>query len=138
MTHDTKFYKLNHSIYALHYHLVLATKYRRKVINAPILAHIEQLVRKRAEDWGGELLEMNGEPDHIHMLLSLPPTMDLTKFINNVKTTSSRVIRNEFSDHVNKFYWKPVFWSRTYCLVSCGGAPLSIIKQYIENQDQPK
>ncbi|WP_247744440.1 IS200/IS605 family transposase [Sulfitobacter sp. R18_1] len=134
---EPKFYKLNHSIYASHYHLVLTAKYRRKVINGPILARIEQLVRKRSEDWGGELLEMNGEADHVHFLSSLPPTMDLTKFINNVKTTYSRVIRNEFSDHVSKFYWKSVFWSRTYCLVSCGGAPFSIIKQYIENQDQP-
>jgi putative transposase len=83
-------------------------------------------------------MEFNGESDHIHLLLNAHPALDLSKLINSMKTVSSRLIRKEFATHLKKYYWKPVFWTRAYCLLTCGGAPLEIIKQYIEKQDKPK
>ena len=68
------------------------------------------------------------------MLLSLTPKVSPSTLVNNMKTVSSRLIRRDFSTELAKVYAKPVFWSRSYCILSCGGAPLSIIKQYIEQQ----
>ena len=137
MSKSVKLLALNHCVYALHYHLVLVTKYRRKVITAEMMARLREIVAQRCLDWGGELIEFNGEVDHVHVLLTLPPSLELSRFVNNLKTTSSRLIRKEFAEHVGKIYWKPVFWSRSYCIVSCGGAPLEIIKQYVESQNSP-
>ena len=76
--------------------------------------------------WSGELLECNGEADHVHLLLSLPPTVALSDFVNALKTGTSRRLRAEFAEDVKRHYWKPVLWSRSYCVLSVGGAPLSV------------
>ena len=128
---------LHHCVYALHYHLVLVTKYRRRVLTAEMLTEFEAHARERVDVWGGKLLEVNGEPDHVHLLFTLPPTKALAEFVNALKTGTSRRLRNDHRPHVERFYSKPVLWSRSYCVISCGGAPLEIIKQYIENQDRP-
>lgn len=137
MSSRQKINKRYHSAYALNYHLVVVTKYRRKCITPEMMARLREIASDRCVGWGGELLEMNGEADHIHLLISLPPTAELARFANNFKTTSSRLIRRDFAEHLEKFYWKPVFWSRSYCVVSCGGAPLDIFKRYIEDQQEP-
>jgi putative transposase len=137
MVSRQKINKQYHCSYALNYHLVVVTKYRRKCITSDMMARLREIAVDRCVGWGGELLEMNGEQDHIHLLISLPPTAELSRFVNNFKTTTSRLIRRDFSEHLKPFYWKPVFWSRSYCIVSCGGAPLEIVKQYIENQNEP-
>lgn len=123
-----------HCVFNTKYHLVLVTKYRNPVINEVILDRLSALAKERVEAWEGELFEVNGEPDHLHLLLELPPKYAVADFVNALKTGTSRRIRKEFPDHVEKHYWKPYFWSKSYCVVTCGGAPLSIIKQYIENQ----
>jgi putative transposase len=97
----------------------------------------EVQAKERCQAWGGKLLEANGEIDHIHLLLELPPTAALSEFVNALKTGTSRRLRNEFKEHLDGFYSKPVLWSRSYCVLSCGGAPLEIIKQYIQQQDRP-
>ena len=79
------------------------------------------------KDWGGELIEFNGEVDHVHVLATLPPNLDLSRFVNNVKTTSSRLIRRDFAKELRGVYRKPVLWSRSYCIITCGGAPLSVL-----------
>ncbi len=90
------------------------------------------------QKWECELLEFNGEADHVHMLLSLNPKVAPSIFVNNLKTVSSRLIRRDFGIELAKVYWKkPVFWSRSYCIITCAGAPLSVIKQYIEQQESP-
>ena len=124
----------NHCVYNIKYHLVLVTKYRHGVINAAILDRLTELIDERITAWEGELIEINGEADHLHILFELPPKFAVSAFVNALKTGTSRRIRNEFSAHLRPFYWKPVFWSRSYCVVSCGGAPLSVIKHYIKNQ----
>jgi putative transposase len=103
-----------------------------------MLERFREIAQARCEGWGGKLLEVNGEPDHVHLLVSLPPNLDLSNFVNNLKTTSSRLLRKEFAEHLAPVYRKPVFWSRSYCIISCGGAPLSIIRQYIEQQERPE
>lgn len=124
--------------YALHYNLVIVTKYRRKVLDAAMLRDFEGHARERVDAWGGRLIEINGEPDHIHMLFTLPPKHALADFVNALKTGTSRRLRNDYRERVNRFYSKPVLWSRSYCVISCRGAPLEIIKQYIESQDRPE
>lgn len=138
MSEKVKFNKLFHCVYALSYHLVLVTKYRRRCITAPILARLREVVALRCSDWGGELVEFNGEADHVHALIEMPPNIDMSRFVNNVKTTSSRLVRRDFGEQLSHVYRKPVFWSRSYCIVSCGGAPLSVIKQYVEQQQAPE
>jgi putative transposase len=133
------FKHLYHCTFNLNYHLVLVTKYRRKCITAMMLKRLHRICQDLAIKWEGELLEFNGEADHIHLLLSLNPKVAPSVFVNNLKTVTSRLIRKEFAKHLKNVYWKkPVFWSRTYCILSCGGAPLSVIKQYIEQQKVPK
>lgn len=128
--------KQYHCSYSTNYHLVMVTKYRRKCITAEMLERLSEIFGRLLESWDGELLEFNGEADHVHMLLSIPPKSAPAALVNNLKTVSSRLIRKEFSDQLEKFYWQPVFWSRSYCIITCGGAPLSVIKQYIEQQGQ--
>ena len=103
-----------------------------------MLDRLREIAAARCAGWGGRLLEMNGEPDHVHLLIALPPNLDLSAFVNNLKTTTSRLVRKEFANHLASVYRKPLFWSRSYCIVSCGTAPLSIIKQYIEQQERPQ
>jgi putative transposase len=129
---------LFHCVYALHYHLVIVTKYRRRALTKPMLDRFDGLARERVEAWGGRLIEVNGEPEHVHMLFTLPPKHALADFVNALKTGTSRRLRAEFPTEVNRFYRSPVLWSRSYCIISCGGAPLSVIKQYIENQERPE
>jgi putative transposase len=130
---------LFHCTFNLNYHLVIVTKYRRKCITAVMLLRLKAICEQLTEKWECELLEINGEPDHLHLLLSLNPKVTPSVFVNNLKTVTSRLIRKEFSEHVKKFYGKkPIFWSRTYCILTCGGAPLSVLKQYIEQQKTPK
>ena len=125
---------LNHCVYDLKYHLVLVTKYRRRCIKKAILSRLDEHFHRLLQTWDCQLLEFNGEADHVHLLMALNPKAQPSKLINNLKTVTSRLIRKEFATHVRKYYWKPIFWSRTYCLLTVGGAPLSLLKQYIENQ----
>ena len=126
---------LYHSVYYINYHLVLVTKYRRRCITLEVAAYLEAQYKRLLETWGCELLECNGEPDHIHLLISANPKVQPSKMVNSLKTATSRLVRKEFTDHLGQFYWKPVFYSRNYCLVSCGGASLEIVKQYLEQQE---
>ena len=83
------------------------TKDRRNCITAPLLDRFREIAAARCEGWGGKLMEGNGKPDHVHLLISLPPNLDLSRFVNNLKTTSSRLIRQEFAAEVNRVYRKP-------------------------------
>jgi putative transposase len=127
-----------HCVYNIKYHLVLVTKYRRKVFTGTMLKRLEEICRTQCERWDIVLDEFGGEADHVHLLLDFHPNIAPSKFINSLKTVTSRLIRKEFSDRVAKFYWKPVLWTRAYCLISAGGAPIEVLRQYIENQETPK
>ena len=127
---------LYNSTYSANYHLVLVTKHRRKCISREMLVRLKKISTRIISTWEGELLEFNGESDHVHLLLSIPPKVAPSALVNNLKTVTARLIRKEFAGALAKVYDKPVFWSRSYCIITCGGAPLSILKQYIEQQGQ--
>lgn len=118
-------------------HLVLTTKYRRKVFTSEILDRLQEILSDLCQKWNCKLIEFNGEADHIHLLFQYYPQMDLSKFVNNLKSVSSRRIRSEFAEHINSIYWKDVLWNESYFIASCGGVTVSILRQYIENQNAP-
>ncbi|EGL83084.1 transposase IS200-family protein [Caldalkalibacillus thermarum TA2.A1] len=128
------FKRNRHAVYRLVYHLVVVTKYRHSCITPEMMNRLKEIAIKLFNQWNAEIIEMNGESDHIHILFEAPPQVQLSKLINNFKTVSSRYIRKEFADHLKKHYWKPYFWSRSYMLFTTGGAPLEVIKAYIEQQ----
>ena len=129
----SEIYKNRHSAYNLHVHLVFITKYRKKVLADNHRQYFKEVVAEICKDFGAELKECNGEGDHVHMLIQYPPTVQLSKMVNNLKSVTSRRMRANFID-LRAAYNKPVLWSRSYFAGSCGGAPLAIIKQYIQNQ----
>ena len=101
-----------------------------------------RLLKAQAEKVFGlyniDVEEINYEADHVHLLLQAPPTVCISSVINSYKSTSSRLVRKEFADHLAKFYWKPYFWSRSYMILSSGGAPIEVIRKYIQEQGTPE
>lgn len=130
--------KNRHSVYKLFYHLVVVTKYRRDVINKDINERLKQIAISIFEKaWNVKIVQMETECDHIHILFESSPQIQLSKLVNNFKTVSARLIRKEFKDHVDKYYYKPLFWSDSYCIISSGEAPIESIRKYIEDQNKP-
>jgi putative transposase len=128
-----------HCVYDLKYHLVLVSKYRRRCFTEQILQRLEEICREQCAKWDIELLEFGGEADHCHLLLAMHPNVMPSKFVNSLKTVSSRLLRKEFTGHLEMFYKnKPGLWTRAYCLITTGGAPLETIKQYIQKQERPQ
>lgn len=125
----------NHSVFLLNYQLVICIKYRRKVIDESISHRLKDIFVDIAQKYGVELIEWNHDIDHIHLLFKAKPNTELSKLINAYKSASSRRIKNEFPS-IRKYLWKEYFWSKSYCLVTTGGAPLEVGKQYIENQGE--
>ncbi len=123
----------NHSVFLLCYHLVLVTKYRRKVIDDNISNRLKEIFEKIQGNYKITLQEWNHDKDHIHMLFKAHPNSELSKFINAYKSASSRLIKKEFPE-IKQQLWREYFWSRSYCLLTTGGAPIEVIKKYIETQ----
>ena len=123
----------NHSVFLLHYHLVLVVKYRREVFTDEISDFAKDMFIEIGKKYNITLTEWNHDKDHIHILFKAHPNSELSKFINAYKSASSRLIKKNFP-HIRKRLWKEMFWSRSFCLLTTGGAPLSVIKKYIENQ----
>ena len=123
----------NHSVFLLHYHLVLVVKYRREVFTDEISDFAKDMFIEIGKKYNITLTEWNHDKDHIHILFKAHPNSELSKFINVYKSASSRLIKKHFP-HIRKRLWKEMFWSRSFCLLTTGGAPLSVIKKYIENQ----
>ena len=126
--------KNKHAQYKLEYHLILVTKYRKKCISQKIFDFLKEETERLCFLKKIDVLEMNYETDHIHLLLSIPPQICLSTFINNYKSVTSRHIRLKFEAELKKYYWKSYFWSRSYLILSSGGAPIEVIKKYIQNQ----
>ncbi|MFJ9775073.1 IS200/IS605 family transposase [Kitasatospora sp. NPDC101157] len=122
---------------AMHVHLVFVTKYRRGVLDDEMLTVCEATMRKVCEDFEAELKEFNGEKDHVHLLINYPPKVSVSGLVNSLKGVSARILRRDFTGRVNQAVMRGHFWSPSYFAASCGGAPLSIIKQYIEQQQRP-
>ena len=135
---STQYNKGFRSVYSLTAHLVLVTKYRRKVINQALHARLADIFQETCSKWGASLVEFNGEVDHVHLLIRYHPQIQLSKFIANLKTVSSRLIRKEFDDYIKQFYRQPVFWTGSYFVASCGGVTVEQLKQYVQQQEIPR
>ena len=123
----------NHSVFCLYYHLVLVVKYRRKVFTDDMSQYAKDIFVRLSEPYNISLEEWNHDIDHIHIVFKAHPNSELSKFINAYKSASSRLIKRDFPE-VRQKLWKEMFWSRSFCLLTTGGAPISVIKKYIENQ----
>lgn len=127
----------SHSVFNIQLHIVFVTKYRRKVITAPMIERLREIFAKICIGQKCILVSFNGEADHVHLLVDTHPDNNIAAFIGSMKAASSRLLRKEFADIVQKTYWKSVFWSDSYCCISSGGAPLEVLKKYIQDQDSP-
>jgi putative transposase len=111
----------------------LVTKYRRKVIDDNISNRLKEIFEKIQGNYNITLQEWNHDKDHVHILFKAHPNSELSKFINAYKSASSRIIKKEYPE-IKKQLWKEYFWSRSYCLLTTGGAPIEVIRKYIETQ----
>ncbi|MEE2056007.1 IS200/IS605 family transposase [Rhodococcus artemisiae] len=125
------------AVWDCHAHLVFVTKYRRGAFTGPILTDCEQIMRKVCGDFGCELREFNGEDDHVHLLIDFPATVQLSKLVNSLKGVSSRHLRRDHAEHLSRYLWGGHLWSRSYYCGTAGGAPLSVIAEYVKSQRRP-
>jgi putative transposase len=125
-----------HCVFQMHVHLVFVTKYRRSIFDDDALRRLRTYLEKVCTDFEAQLVAMNGETDHVHLLINYPPKHSVSTLVNSLKGVSSRLLRLERPD-IQRRYWKGVLWSPSYFAASCGGAPISILREYIEQQKRP-
>ncbi|MFF0573861.1 IS200/IS605 family transposase [Streptosporangium saharense] len=126
-----------HCVFALHAHLVFVTKFRHRVFTGPHLERMEEIMQDVCADFETELAEFNGESNHVHLLVNFPPKIALSKLVNSLKGVSSRRMRAEFPDLARHYYRANKLWSGSYFAGSVGEAPLTVLRQYIEQQNRP-
>jgi len=125
----------NHSVFLMYYHLVLVIKFRRNVIDEVISNRLKEIFEYVSPNYNITLQEWNQDRDHVHILFKAHPNSELSKFINAYKSASSRLIKKEYQQ-LRESLWKDYFWSRSFCLLTTGGAPIEVIRRYIENQGE--
>ena len=118
-------------------HLVFVTKYRRGVFTKEMLDRTKAIMEETCKQMDCELLEFGGEHDHVHLMVSIHPKVAVSNLVSKLKGKSSYMLRREYWDRIKTMLWGKHFWSPSYCVVSCGGASLDVVKQYIENQNTP-
>ncbi|MCK9879131.1 IS200/IS605 family transposase [Frankia sp. Ag45/Mut15] len=126
-----------HCVFALHAHLVFVTKYRHRVFDDQHLTRLEEIMRMVCGDFEVELVEFNGERDHVHLLVNFPPKVALSRLVNSLKGVSSRRMRQEFPELAQHYWRANRLWSGSYFAGSVGGAPLDVLRRYIEDQARP-
>ena len=122
-----------HSVFLLNYHLVLVTKYRRQVFDDEISVRAKEIFEYIGANYHITLVEWNHDKDHIHILFRAHPNTQLSRFLNAYKSASSRLLKKEFP-RIREKLWKETFWSQSFCLLTTGGAPVEVFRQYIESQ----
>lgn len=124
-----------HAVYDLEYHLVIVTKYRHPVltdeVKASLLSHTYRLFET---NFDCKVLEVNTDKDHIHILFSAKPQVQLSKLVNTYKTVTSRLLRKEFAEFLKPYYWKPYFWSRSYFICTVSERSHDAVTAYVKNQ----
>ena len=133
MKNSNDFRTGRHCVFKLHAHLVFVTKYRRSVLTEAAHETLRDIFTKVCQDFEAVLVDTNGEDDHVHLLVEYPPKVALSTLVNSLKGVSSRRLRHQHPDLTARYY-KGVLWSPSYFAASCGGASLSIIRQYIADQ----
>jgi putative transposase len=125
-----------HCVFNMHVHLVFVAKYRRDVFTKAMLETMREVFERICLDFETELVEFDGEHDHVHLLVNYPPKIAISSLVNSLKGASSRIVRTKHPEIKNKL-WGSALWSPSYFAASCGGAPIGIIKQYIQQQQTP-
>lgn len=118
-------------VYSCKYHVVWCPKYRRKVLIDGVDVRLKQILQEVVSETTGEILELEVMPDHVHVLVDIDPQYGIVKLIRNMKGRSSRLLRQEFPWLRSRL---PTLWTNSYFVSTVGGAPISVVKQYIENQ----
>ncbi|BAY47297.1 transposase IS200-family protein [Scytonema sp. HK-05] len=127
--------KASHSVFSVRLHFVFVTHYRRKALNAKMLDRLKEMVEQVSNKMDCQLIEFNGESDHVHILLDFHPRNSIAAVVGSLKSSTTRMLKKEFPEEVKKYYWGKVsFWSNSYYVSSCGGAPIEVLKKYIQNQ----
>jgi len=124
-------------VYKNYYHLVFVTKYRKSVFSDKSLLRMKEVLEETCLQMKGELLEFNGEDNHVHLLVIIPTSTAVCHFVGKLKGKTAYILRKEFYSELKTKLWGAHLWSPSYCSVTCGGAPLDIIKQYITDQNRP-
>ena len=128
---DIKYKSNNNIVYSCKYHVVWCPKYRRKVLVGNIEVRLKELIKEICVELQCELIELEIMPDHVHLLVEVDPQFGIHTLIKNLKGKTSRILRKEFHVLTTKL---PTLWTNSYFVSTVGGAPMEIIKQYIENQ----
>lgn len=132
-------YKKNqHSVYLLTYHAVFVVKYRKKVLTQPMLDFLKSQVTHLMNGYGGSLIDLNGEPDHIHLLFELPPRTLLSNIIGNLKTQTSKELRKKFKAELSSQLWGGALWTQSYFVTTTGGANIETVHKYIQTQGEER
>ena len=137
MKKETDIRRGRHCVFLMHVHLVFVTKYRRQIFDHDATEKLRTYFSNVCADFEAELVEMDGEPDHVHLLINYPPKLAISSLVNSLKGVSGRLLRRDRPDIAVRYYYKGVLWSPGYFASSCGGAPISVIRQYIEQQQTP-
>jgi putative transposase len=127
-----------HCVFNLHAHLVFVTKYRKKIFTNRVLTDMEETFQSVCNDFGASLIECNGEDDHVHLVVHYKPTTALSTLVNSLKGVSARMIRSKNYPEVRAALYGGHFWSPSYFAGSCGGAPLSVLHEYVKSQNRPQ
>ncbi|MDQ7001272.1 MAG: IS200/IS605 family transposase [Ghiorsea sp.] len=136
MTKSSDYRTGRHCVFNMHIHLVFITKYRKSLFTKSDIDELRSIFTGICESFESALVEMDGERDHVHLLIHYPPKVAVSKLVNSLKGASSRVMRKN-KERLRRIYWNGVLWSPSYFAASCGGAPIEIVRQYIEQQDTP-
>ena len=128
---DIKYKSNNNIVYSCKYHVVWCPKYRRKVLVGKIEDRLKELIQETCIELQSELIELEIMPDHVHLLIEVDPQLGVHKVIKAIKGKTSRILRKEFKELTTKL---PTLWTNSYFISTVGGAPLAIIKQYIQSQ----
>lgn len=126
-----------HAIYSMQYHLIFVTKYRHPCLNAAMLDRCRDILSTICTDWRCELIEFNGESDHVHALIEGHPSVVMAQLVRTLKTVTARLLRSEYADILRPYYWKPVLWAGSYALFTVGSADVETVKKYIQQQESP-
>lgn len=137
MSKDNNIRRGRHCVFDLHVHLVFVTKYRRGVFTHEILEDLREIFSSVCADFQAKLVEFEGEDDHVHLLVHYPPKVAVSNLVNSLKGVSSRMVRKKGYPTIRAKLWGNMLWSPSYFAGSCGGAPIAIIRQYIEQQRTP-
>jgi putative transposase len=131
----TKLRSGSHVVFSIHLHVVFVTKYRRKVFTQEMIDDMKNVFERVLVANNSKLTDYNGESDHVHLLIDLHPDNNISDLVASLKSASSRTLREKYKPTIDRYYWgKAKLWHDSKCIVSCGGAPLETVKQYIQNQ----